>query len=113
MEINLIDDREATPLVERGLHDRDVVVELDGHAVVRRPAEQPHAVGYLERRDLDREVGPQNHVGNRDGVVAVVGSDVRKRSAERIVAGVDALRLVVVVPALMVMPAGGKTNAVA
>ena len=98
---DLLDDREVARFVERRLDDGDVVLELDGDAVVRDAAQQIDAVGQL----LASRRGPGNVAcrtasGTVTGSRAGVGLDVLERAAEPVVAGVDALRLEVVVPAL-------------
>ena len=40
-------------VVERALHQRDIVLELHRHAVMRAPGQIPNAVGYLLRVHFD------------------------------------------------------------
>ena len=99
---DLLDHRQVSLLVERRFDDGDVVLELDGHTVVRRAAEKIDAVGQLLCLDANGKGRPgRTESGNGQRIGAGVRLDVLERAAEGVVAGGDGLRPEVVVPALV------------
>ncbi len=92
--------------------DGDRLLELYRHAVVRRAAQQVHPVGQLPRVHPDRERRRADGLRNRTASpqAALTCLNVPPKP---VVAGGNRLRVVVVVPALVVMPAGRETRTVA
>ena len=76
------------------------------------PPSRIHSVGQLLRLHADRKGCLAHGLRNGNRVGARVRRDVLERAAETVVAGGDALGAEVVIPAIVMMPPGGKPHAV-
>ena len=110
---DFFDYGEAALLAQGRLDDRDEVFELHRDAVVGGAAQQVHAVCKLFSLDGYVKTGLDDRIGDRDRIRALIRLDFFECTSEGIVSGVDALDLVVVVPALMGVPGNREANAVA